>query len=584
VGALFGFWGPPDRDLLEALARNLRHRGCGRPRFIERAWGSLGVDAPAGDVPSPDDDVAVTGLWSDTADFAIAGRPVPGPAVASVPTRRELAARWRASGTEIARVLGAPWIAAVLEPTRLVLLRDQVGMRSLVWARHAGRVVFASEPKGLWQLARFPRRISAPSLAQYLACSFVPAPATMLADVLAVPCGHAVEIDDHATRTSSTFDLATIAIDEACDEDAWVERIRGALGRAVEDRLPRDGEVAVFLSGGLDSSVVAAEVARRARGGVRTYSIHFGAGRANELDFARQVAERLGTVHEEVELAPTAFMPRFREVAWHLDDPIGDPITVPNFELSRKVAATVRHAFNGEGGDPVLGGPKNLPMLVSHWYGGVDHGPGTRERNYLASFRRAFDEIDRLLLPDMRQQIDVERDLLAPLTPLLHGDHPATLLGKLQVANVRLKGAQLILPKVERMTSAANLVVASPLFDARLVEVAFAMPGRMKLRDGIEKWIMKRAWRDALPAAVIDRPKSWMRVPVHDCFKAEMRPMAQALLSPRRLAQGGIWNPARVAQILDYDVDQPGGRFGLKLWMLLAFETWRSLVIDGESP
>lgn len=257
---------------------------------------------------------------------------------------------------------------------------------------------------------------------------------------------------------------------------------------------------------------------------------------------------------------------------------------MPNFELSRIVAGSVGHAFNGEGGDPVFGGPKNLPMLVAHWYGGVDHGPGSRERTYLSSFRRAYDEIDRLLTDDVRQQIDIERDLLSPLTPILHGDRPTTLLGKLQVANVRLKGAQLILPKVERMTAAAKLAMASPLFDARLVELAFAMPGRMKLRDGVEKWILKAAWGDALPASVVQRPKSGMRVPVHDWFKTEMRPLARELLSERRLARGGIWNPKRVAQILDYDVDQPGGRFGLKLWMLLAFETWRSLVLDGESP
>jgi len=589
VGALFGFWGPPDRGLLERMAAALRHRSRGTPVLVEHPWGSLGFDPSPAEVPRVG---ALAGTWDDgDVSFALAGDPHAfsgDPIVADDPTpagtRRRIAHAWRERGSAGLVALRGPWVAAILEPRRLVLARDHVGQRSLVWTRMGERVLFASEPKGLWSLPGFTRRPSLPALAQYLCYSFVPGPATMLADVFALRCGCAVTFDGGEPHEHRFFDFESIAIDDAIDEPTWAKRARAACGEAVAARLPAGGDVGLFLSGGLDSSVIAAELVRRAPARVHSFAIHFGPKRPNELPFARAVAERCGTEHHEIELRPRDFLPRFRQVAWHLDDPIGDPITVPNFELSRRVAGITRHVFNGEGGDPLFGGPKNLPMMLGHWYGGLDHGPGSRERAYLASFRRAHDELDRLLTPEARAQIDVERDLVAPLTPLLHAQAPPTLLGKLQAANIRLKGAHLILPKVERMTAAAGVAIQSPLFDPGLVELSFAMPGTMKLRDGVEKWVLKQAYADALPESVTQRPKSGMRVPVHDWFLGEMRGFARELLAPRRLRANGLWSPVRVKQILAYDREHPGGRYGLKLWMLLAFETWRSLVIDGEAP
>lgn len=588
MGALFGFWGPPDRALLERMAAALRHRGRGAPKLVEHPWGSLGLDASPAEVPRTG---ALAGTWSDgDRTFALAGDPRAFADDREPATARPALARvWIDHGPAALGKLRGPWVAAILEPRRLVLARDPVGERSLAWTRMGARVLFASEPKGLWSLPGFTRRPSLPALAQYLSCSFVPGPATMLANVFALRCGAALAFDGGEPSEHRFFDFESLAPkdeagDGAVDEREWAARARAACGEAVAARLPGRGDVGLFLSGGLDSSVIAAELVRRAPARVHSFSIHFGPKRPNELPFARAVAERCGTEHHEIELRPRDFLPRFREVAWYLDDPIGDPITVPNFELSRRVAGITRHVFNGEGGDPLLGGPKNLPMMISHWYGGLDHGPGSRERAYLASFRRAYDELDRLLTPEARREIDVERDLVAPLTPLLHAEAPPTLLGKLQAANIRLKGAHLILPKVERMTAAAGLAIQSPLFDPRLVELSFAMPGTMKLRDGVEKWVLKQAYADALPPEVTWRPKSGMRVPVHDWFLGEMRGFARELLSPRRLRANGLWSVERVKQILAYDREQPGGRYGLKLWMLLAFETWRSLVIDGESP
>jgi asparagine synthase (glutamine-hydrolysing) len=269
---------------------------------------------------------------------------------------------------------------------------------------------------------------------------------------------------------------------------------------------------------------------------------------------------------------------------WHLDDPIGDPITAPNFELAARVASDAAWVFNGEGGDPVFGGPKNLPMLLHHWYGGVPRGPRFRESMYLASYRRCFDDLDRILTPHWREQFDPIHELHQVLTPFFQAEQPSAFVDKLMAINIRLKGAHLILPKVDRMTGAWGLRQLAPLFDERLVDMSFRLPPRLKLNHGVEKIILKLAYRRDLPPEIIARPKSGMRVPVHFWFKGELKKYARKILSPANIKRAGIFNPSRVRQLLDYRTEEGPGRYGLRLWMLITFEIWRRIVVEGEAP
>jgi len=295
------------------------------------------------------------------------------------------------------------------------------------------------------------------------------------------------------------------------------------------------------------------------------------------------VADKAGTTHHEELIEPQAFLPRLRQMVWHLDDPIGDPITMPNFELSRRVAQRHRWVFNGEGGDPLFGGPKNIPMLLQHWYGGVPRDPRFRERAYLASYRRGYEELPLLLSAEARRGMDLEEGLERLLTPYFAADRPAEFLHKLSLVNIRLKGAHLILPKVERMYGAWGLSPLAPLFDERLIRLSFAMPARLKLFGGVEKRILKSAYADLLPPEVTARPKSGMRVPVHYWFQGDLRKYAAKILAPRLLRKAGLFAPDRVRRLLAYDTEEGPGRYGLRLWMLLTFEIWRRIVIEGES-
>jgi len=230
--------------------------------------------------------------------------------------------------------------------------------------------------------------------------------------------------------------------------------------------------------------------------------------------------------------------------------------------------------YNGEGGDPIFGGPKNMTMLLHHWYGNHS-SENHREQAYIASYRRSYEEISTLLTPEWQAKIDTTRDLEGILSPMFQTQHPQSFLKKLLLINMRQKGAHLILPKVERMLGAHGITPLSPLFDESLIELCMQLPGELILKNGIEKVILKEAFRSKLPTSIIDRPKSGMRVPVHYWLKGEMKRYAKKVLSKKRLERTGIFDPKRVKQLLNYETNEGPGRYGIKLWMLLTFELWR---------
>lgn len=524
------------------------------------------------------------GIATDGADMlAIAGF-VLGLGDARAPSPDELLTTIQREGIGVTEQLRGAWVMAVALNGVLHLIRDAVGARTIYHGHHDGRALFAVEPKALLAVSGFPRRIRPSAIAQYFTFSFVPGAATMLQDVDELEAGHRIELDERHSPPQRWFHFERQpSLDLSAEQ--WVARFAELHASAVAERLTvagSDTEATVFLSGGVDSSAVVAELAAQHVGTIHTHAIHFGPPYRNELDYARAVAERCGTDHHEVEITPAAFLPRLRQAVWHMDDPIGDPITVPNFELARQVSAQTGFVFNGEGGDPLFGGPKNLTMMLHHWYGGLPTDEGFRERAYLRSYRRAYDELPRLLTPAIQSEYSASEHLEGVLRPFFAADTDGQLLHNLLAINIRLKGAHLILPKVERMLGAFGVEPLSPLFDERLVQLSFAMPGPLKLRGGVEKWVLKRAYEGRLPPSVLARKKEGMRVPVHYWFAGEMRRYVRKVLGRRALQRAGLFEPARVKQWLDYATEEGPGRYGIRLWMLLTFEIWRRIVIERE--
>ncbi|MFC1849330.1 asparagine synthetase B family protein [candidate division CSSED10-310 bacterium] len=581
MSAIFGFSGKQDRQLQQVMAESLSHRGSLLQPHDKTTCQTIGllshhtpeIRAKLGE-----------GFYSEgNQAIALAGYITSSGPIPSLP---QLLAAYRLNGPLFVSKLRGAFLIAIRDGDIIHLARDGAGVRTGYYACHGGRFLFAAEPKAILAVPNFPRRLRAASLAQYLTFSFVPGAATMLEGLYEILPGHVVTCDGRSepeVRRYFMFEDETLNVDQT--DEYWLDRFRQQFAEAVSERLFMNEPVGIFLSGGIDSSVVTAAVSEQFREQpVLSYAIHFGPDYPNELEFARLVADCCGTNHEEILIQPKHFLPRLRQIIWHLDDPIGDPITVPNFELAAKVSQTVKWVFNGEGGDPCFGGPKNLPMLLNHWYGGVERDHLFREKMYLQSYRRCYEELSRLLTPEIQAQYDVSSDLEQLLTPFFNTAVPSSFLSKLIAINIRLKGAHLILPKVERMTGACGLTPLSPLFDERLIRLSFEMPSRMKLHRGVEKIILKKAYENKLPRVIIERPKSGMRVPVHFWFQKDLKRYASKILNRRQLKKSGIFNWERVKQLLDYNTVEGPGRYGIRLWMLITFEIWRRIFIEGEAP
>jgi asparagine synthase (glutamine-hydrolysing) len=609
MGAVSGFTGPQDERLAAVMAAALSHRGRAYVDSRSKPEATLSLRAahcnpciglvPPGVYDCPDQHltIALCGWLTRIDDPELAASTSAGESDAGTGFYQALARRYRTEGLRIVSRLQGAFILVIRDRSTIHITRDAAGNRTVFYGRHGERWLFGIEPKAITAAPGLSKCIRPAALAQYLACSFVPGSGTMLEDLFELQAGHTVSLAQgrrpRVTRwfcfeDDETIDAPTRSKSDqqrtiAHDDEKFVRRFREEMERAVAERIPRGEPVGLFLSGGLDSSIVAAELARQIGGNnVRTWAIHFGPRYRHELEFARAVAERCGTIHEEVLIQPRHFLPRLRRMIWHLDDPIGDPITQPIFELAAHAAREVRFIFNGEGGDPCFGGPKNIPMMLHHWYGGLERGRNFRERHYLQSYRRAWDEIEFLLSDEVKRQLDVERDLDGVFRPYFDTDRPRLFLNRLTAINIREKGAHLIQPKVERMLGAHGLNPLAPLFDEKMIRFSFRMPARLKMHRGVEKVILKRAYENDLPAEVINRPKSGMRVPVHYWFQSEMRRYARRILNPRVVRRVGLFNPERVKQLLSYDIEEGHGRYGLGLWMLITLELWRRIVVEGE--
>lgn len=452
---------------------------------------------------------------------------------------------------------------------RLILLRDGVGARTLYHAEKNGACYFAARLRTLRRCPAAPGEISVSALRDYLTCAFVPGAQTLHQNI-------------HELRPGTTRTLPGGAVQpywepRACvtDPDAPIAAhaagLRGLLEDAVRVRLPADSTspVGVFLSGGVDSSLVAALAARHASGPVHTFALHFGAPYPNELFFSDLVARHCGTRHHVLEFPGKVIERALVESIAALDDPIGDPLTTPNLLLGRAAANEAGIILNGEGGDPCFGGPKNVPMLLHELYGRGE----SRESAYLRSYAKCYDDLPRLLTGEAQAALKDAPPAEALLTPFFDNPAMPDTLNRLLHINVRLKGADHILTKVNNLTTANGLLGRSPLFDRRIVEASFAIPPAHKLAGAVEKAVLKQAVADLLPPEIIHRPKSGMLVPVQGWFQRDLRRFARAHLLDRRARLRPYINREIVREWLDYRGNL-WPRHGVKLWLLLTLEIW----------
>ncbi len=479
-----------------------------------------------------------------------------------------LARRGRLSEVEGAFAL------AWLDRQSLHLARDPIGERGLYYAHVSDGVAFASTLRPLLDGGIVPRALNTGALPAYLSFGYLPGRETLVEGIFELLPGQHLVFRGNTVRDERIWSLPS-EDEQPEDEEVYRRRLRARLERAVSLRLPDSGPVAATLSGGIDSSVVTALASRLHGGSVSTFSLSFGRGIPNELEFAAAVAAHCGTDHHIVELSPRTVMERFDATMADLSTPIGEPLTVANSLLFEAASERASVVLNGEGGDPCFGGPKNIPMLLHELYGPALPGAQHHlERSYLVAHRKCFTELERMLDPDLL----VAGALEAVVTPHLCDPRWSSLVNRLMAMNVTFKGGHHILPKVDQLSRSYGVLPRSPLFDRGVVDAALRMPADLKLRGTVEKYILKRAVEDLLPAEIVARRKSGMRVPVEVWLQGKFDRFARERLLDG-LAPYGIIQRSYLEELARPDKQLPPPRRGVKIWLLLSLEAWLRTVL-----
>lgn len=470
---------------------------------------------------------------------------------------------------------------------RLILQREPFGRFPIYWMRHNQTIWFSSR----WQWLAFltdHSNINLAAVYSYACFSYIPTPLTPLASIANLPAGtqQAWTIDPLqptiSTATQSTLWIWQEATEQITNEGAAIAQLQSLLQQAIQSQIADlpDEPVGVFLSGGLDSSIVAALLVQAGLN-VRAYTLNLGETGLPEWPYAEQVANHLNIPLVKVDATPRQIRRGLKPTAQALDLPFGDGVTVPLYLLAAAASQDVSIVFNGEGGDQLFAGWTNKPLIAAETYQAELPQSDSFLRQYLRTFHRLWGyEVD-LFQPEVLSQVQ----LLNPeiwLKDALDVQACPSLLHQLRRATLMLKGAQNIHPRATHIGLAHGLKVRSPFCSLPLAEWAFQLSSELHLRGSCEKYILKRAVENWLPPDIVWRPKRGMGVPLTSwCFN-ELWSDLGTWLNPAQLAQEGIWQPHIANRIVTGQLGTiQGRRIGECLWLLLMWQVWRRTTLGA---
>jgi asparagine synthase (glutamine-hydrolysing) len=426
--------------------------------------------------------------------------------------------------------------------------------------------------------------------------------------------GHRLVFQDGRVQIGQYWDLPLDGPNpefERMPEAALVERFRDLLQESVRLRLMADVPLGMFLSGGIDSSAVAALMAREIGRPVQTFSVAFADRAFSELNYSREVAQAIGADAHEVVIDDRDFFGALPRLVWHEDEPIAHPSSVPLHFVSALAVQHVKVVLTGEGSDELLGGYGKYPRSLLNWKMGGVYGrvvPGT-VRGLVASSvvprlpgrlgayaRRSFlavrhDPAAMFFDNFAGVPLHLQHELLDPSAlpstdpygPTLEyynrANGSSSVLGRLLYTDVKTYLLELLM-KQDQMSMSTSIESRVPFLDHVLVEFAARLPDRLKLNGFTTKRILREAVRGVLPDSILRRPKMGFPVPFANWMRGRWNEVAGEVLLDRRTRQRGLIRPAAVARLLD--AHREGVRAGGDaIWALLNLELWFRTFIDG---
>ncbi len=503
-------------------------------------------------------------------------------------------------GDDLPQHLNGMFAFAIWDASRqhLMLARDHLGIKPLYYAQlPEGGLIFASELKALLPATGWSRDIDLVALDWFLATRYIPAPRTIYAGARKLPPAHRLTVGiEEPLRVEPYWDV-TFAPESGKSPHEWAERLRSTLAAAVRRQMVADVPLGVFLSGGIDSSIIVGLMAQMAKEPVRTFSVVFpGWPGFDESAYARQVAERFGTTHTEITVEADVAR-EWPEMVRHLDEPFADPATLPTWLMARETRRYVTVVLTGEGADELFQGygwyswPRPLPLptflsrplrrLVQRLLAGRRgrHRMTARlapdfsvlyTESILSSVTQA-EERRRLYRPDWLAQLTAMAPL-ADLEGLLYETASRPWSTRMQEMDLKvwLEGDPLV--KADRATMLASLEARVPFLDKEVVELATRIPPELHRWNGMSKGLLRKAFSELLPLEIAKRPKHAFEVPIGSWLRGPLKPYLEEALGER----SPLWRILKPKPVrLMARIHQEGKRdFGRELWALLHLWIW----------
>ncbi|MGB2912482.1 MAG: asparagine synthase (glutamine-hydrolyzing) [Pyrinomonadaceae bacterium] len=496
----------------------------------------------------------------------------------------------------------------------LFIARDRFGVKPLYYVHDSnGNLFFASEIKALLEAGAVKPEINFNALPDQLANHGTSGDETLYANVKRLMPGHTMVWKDGKIDIREFWDLSFEPKHEARSDDEYIDEWRELFRQSVELRLMADVPLGMFLSGGIDSSAIAAMMSTLVAEPIKTFSVAFNERDANELEYARLVAKKFGTDHHEITITPEQFFEALPNLVWQEDEPIGFLASVPLYFVSKLAQQHVKVVLTGEGADETMAGygryAKALKLLsygekyesVTPGFlrdavrGGVATLPASMSRKLGRTFLSRESDIENLFFDNFSVfSKSMQKELFARETRerientdpyflqnrLIDRCDAEDVLDKLLYADTKTYLHELLM-KQDQMSMAALIESRVPFLDHKLVEFTARMPREMKLRGGTTKWILREAMKGILPTEILDRPKMGFPVPIGGWFRGEFKHIVDEYILGSRAMDRGIFDAGFVKKLVAEH--NAGANHDERLWSLVNFEIWQRRFIDGEA-
>jgi asparagine synthase (glutamine-hydrolysing) len=609
---------PPIRtDQLDAMCRTIEHRGPDGTRTMIRESVAFGhtrlsvIDTETGWQPiANENDSIFVILNGEIYNFQTLRKELEakGHKFKTTSDTEAIVHLYEEEGLDFVKRLDGMFALAIWdEPNnRLVLARDRIGKKPLYYTESNGKLSFASETKALTETRLIDREVDPVALASYLTYGYVAEPLSIFKGISKLPPAHLLVFDQSGVKIQRYWELNSETDPMIAVEDA-VSETRRLADQAVSSRLISDVPLGFFLSGGLDSSIVVGAAAQVTSGKLKTFSIGFEEDSYSELGYAKTIAKRFDTDHEEF-VVTADLVGDLESIVRYADEPFADSSMIPMYYLARQTRQHVTVALSGDGGDEVFGGyDRYIGLGLARKYhkipgfirkgligplaGLIPESPG--KRSNLRRVKRltypATDSAEQWYSGWMQQfrteshpaaftqgfasaiaESDGWSDHMANAFATL-AKPPSSKAAQWVDTTTYLPGDLMV--KADRMSMAHGLEVRSPFLDHHLVGFASTIPGEYSISGRAGKQILKQAYADLIPDEISRRPKAGFTVPVGEWINGPLRDTTRDLLLTPSAEVGKVIKPEFIARM----VEQHAGRrhnHAVRLWNLICLETW----------